>query len=55
MQSLHCQTLLLSVKINGRSAHWNAATTDTMQGVESTLQHGRRTVRLARLYMDWAC
>ena len=38
MQSLHYQTLRLTVKINGGSAHWKAATTDILQGVESTRQ-----------------
>ena len=41
MQSLHCQTQRLTVKINGGSAHWKTVTTDIMQGVvrvESTRQ-----------------
>ena len=37
-QSLHYQTLCLTVIINGGSAHWKAATTNIMQGVESTRQ-----------------
>ena len=50
IQSLHCQTLRLIVKINGGSAHWKAATTDIMQGVESRRlflrNRGRKTIGL---------
>ena len=38
MQSLHCQTLRLTVKINGDSAHCKAAATDILQRVESIHQ-----------------
>ena len=48
IQSLHCQTQSLTVKINRGSAHWKAATTDIMQGVvrvESTRQRFREKDR----------